>query len=209
LANPGSSSSSIIDVGDGDDKPRGLGLIPSIISSDSSDSSSDDHQSEFALNPLLAALIEWNVSEAIDRVRYVLNDADLTANAIEPATNPPTNTLSVELHFLDHPGVKWNWEPITIRKHRPVRISDVFHEIHDYFQTQLTHGEYDIIKSYGKANGRIVRDSWRERLYSQQGGEAQSVVYNGGLRRVDCLGASKNFAGFCVDGSQLKLRLRA
>lgn len=212
LPNPGSCFASIVDVRGGDGKPTGPSLIPSLISSDTSDpsdSSSDDRRSGVALNPVLATVIEWNVSEPVDTAKCVLDDTDFTASASEPATDPPTNKLCIELDFVDHPGVKWNWEPITIRKSRTIRIADVFHAIHNYFQTQITHAEYDIIKSHGKANGRIVRDSWRERLRSHPVGETQCEVYCGGLRRVDCLGSSKNFAGLWVDGSQLRLRLCA
>jgi len=93
-------------------------------------------------------------------------------------------------------------------KRRPIRIADIFHAIHGYFQVQLTHAEYDIIKSHGKRNSRIVANSWRGRV-SQSDDEARSAVFLGGLRRVDCLGSCKNFAGLWVEGSQLKLGLRA
>ena len=94
-----------------------------------------------------------------------------------------------------------------MRKRGTIRITDVLHAIYNYFQLQLTHPEFDIIKSYGKRNERIVVKSWRER--AAQSGEAQSLILNSGLRRVDCLGSSKNFAGLWVDGSRLKLGLRA
>jgi hypothetical protein len=142
-------------------------------------------------------------------VRHVADDAHFLANAGAPATNPPTNTLRIDLCFIDQPGVRWNWEPITMSKARPIRIADVFHAIHNYFQLQLTHPEYDIIKSHGKRNTRIVANSWRERVAEQPDTDAQSRVFHGGLRRVDCLGSSKIFAGLWVEGSQLKLGLRA
>ena len=142
-------------------------------------------------------------------VNHALGDASLITNAREPATNPPTSTLHIELYFIDQPGVKWNWEPITVRKRRSIRIVDIFHSIHDYFQTQLTHAEYDVIKSYGGQNANILKDSWLERIKSHPDIETQTAVYYAGLMRVDCLGSSKKFAGLWVDGSQLKLGLRA
>ena len=96
-----------------------------------------------------------------------------------------------------------------MRKARPIRIADVFHAIHDYFQRQLTHPEWDIINSHGKRNAKIVAYSWRERIASQPDVDAQLQVRESGLRRVDCLGSSKIFAGLWVDGSRLKLGLRA
>ena len=96
-----------------------------------------------------------------------------------------------------------------MRKPRPIRIADIFHAIHDYFQLQLTHAEYEIIKSYGKANSRIVVRSWRERVASEVDDGIRNQVHYSGLRRVDCLGSCKIFAGLWVDGSQLKLGLRA
>ena len=221
LPNTGVYPSRIVDLGDGNDESIGLGLIPSPISSDTSDLSADrtifDRCSGITLNPLLApnhrlpqeTQVEWDVSEPVDRARHVLDDARFVASANEPATNPPTNNLRIEFHFIDNPGTKWNWEPITIRKPRSIRITDVFHAIHDYFQTQLTHAEYDVIKSHGKSNARIVRDSWNGRVNSQPEGGARSSVYYGGPRRVDCLGSSKKFAGLWVDGSLLKLGLRS
>lgn len=211
LANPGSCLSTTINLWDGDNKPTSPGVIPSPFSSNASDSSDPpprDHRPEIVLNPLLMTAIEWDVSEPVDRARHLIADETFLASASEPATDPPTNTLRIEPHFLDQSGAKWNWEPITIRKGRPIRITDVLYAIHDYFQTQLTRGEYEIIKSHGKANVKIVRDSWRERFGSQPVGEAQLAVRNAGLRRVDCLGSSKNFVGLWVDGSRLKLSLR-
>lgn len=210
-----------LDAGNGDEGPTDPGLIQTPISSDTSDSSSisSDHvlRSGVALNPFLASNcylpretpVEWNVSEPVETARHILGESSFVANAHEPATNPPATTLHIELYLIDQPGVKWNWEPITVRKRRPIRIVDVFHSIHDYFDTQLTHAEYDIIKSHGTENAKIVRDSWRERISSQPEGDARSAVYSGGLRRVDCLGSSKKFAGLWVEESQLKLSLRA
>jgi len=221
LADLSPCSPHILDLGDGNDGWLGPGVIPGVLPSDSSDSSSDcsdpNHQFGFTLNRLLASncllpgetSIEWNVSDPVDMVRDVQNDAEFVRGACEPATDPPTYTLSVELYFIDQPGARWNWEPITIRKARPIRITDVFHAIHDYFQRQLTHPEWDIIKSHGKRNAKIVADSWRDRADSQPGIEAQLQVRDGGLRRVDCLGSSKIFAGLWVDGSRVKLSLRA
>ena len=220
VAGPTSRPLRIVDVGSENDGSPGLGLIPSPISSDTSDASdcpTNGHRSGVALNPFLGSNcflpketpIEWNVSEPVEMVRHGLGDASFIAHAHEPATNPSTTTLIIELSFVNQPDAKWNWEPITIRKNRPIRIVDVFHSIHDYFKTQLTPSEYDVIKSHGSQNARILRDSWRERVNSQPEGEAQSLVYFGGLRRIDCLGSSRNFAGLWVDGSQLKLGLRA
>ena len=96
-----------------------------------------------------------------------------------------------------------------MRKPRPIRVADILHAIHGYFQIGLTHDEYDIIKSHGKSNSRIVARSWRERVASQFDEEARSAVFYGGLRRVDCLGSCKIFAGLWVEGSQLKLGLRS
>ena len=220
-ADPGPWSPRSTNVGNGNDAPTGLGLILSPIPSDTSDSSFDcfgsGHRSGVALNPLLASNcllpggtpIEWNVSKPAETVRHVSGDTSFIAHAHEPATNPPTNTLHIELYFIDQPDVKWNWEPITIRKRRPIRIVDVFHSIHDHFKTQLTRPEYETIKFHGAQNARIVKDSWRDRIRSQPEGEARSEVDNGGLRRVDCLGSSKWFAGLWIDGSQLKLGLRS
>jgi hypothetical protein len=95
-----------------------------------------------------------------------------------------------------------------MNKPRSIRVTDVLHAIHQYFQVQLTHSEYDIIKSHGRRNARIVANSWRERVTNSDVG-VRSAVYYGGLRRVDCLGSCKNFAGLWVEGSQLKLGLRA
>ena len=95
-----------------------------------------------------------------------------------------------------------------MNKRRPIRIADVIHSIHDYFQKQITHPEYDIIKSYGKRNASIVAKSFGERVASQPDA-MKSVVYHAGLRRVDCLGSCKIFAGLWAEGSQLKLGLRA
>ncbi|KAF9649608.1 hypothetical protein BDM02DRAFT_3113414 [Thelephora ganbajun] len=221
LADFGPCSPRIVDVGDGNDGTVGLGLIPSPTSSNSSDSSSDcsdsDYQSGFTLNFLLISNrllsketpIEWDVSEPVETVRHILDDERFLANAREPVTNPPTNTIRIEFCFIDQPGVRWNWESITIRKPRPIRIADVFHAIYRYFQLQLTVAEWDIVKSHGKDNARIVANSWRERVASHLEEGARSVVYQGGLRRVDCLGSSKIFAGLWVEGSQLKLGLRA
>ena len=212
LASLSPRSATIFGLGDGDGNPTSPGLIPSPISSDASglfDRSLDGRLLGIALNPLLTTAIEWNVSHPVDRVRHALDDAAFIANVSEPATNPPISTLCVELHFFGYSGVTWNWDPITIRKRRPVQITDLFHAIYDYFQTPLTRGEYDIIKSHGKANAKIVRDSWRERVASQAVGAAQTAVYHGGLRRVDCLGSSKHFVRLWVDESQLKLGLRA
>ena len=220
LADLSPCSPRIVDVGagGGNNVFAGPGCIPSPIPSDPSDSSSDcsdpDH---FMLHPLLASndfqlgemQIEWNVSAAPDMARHVQDDRYFLANADAPATEPPTRTLRIEFCFIDQPGIQWNWDPITMRKLRPIRIADVLHAIYDYFQLQLTHDEYDIIKSYGKRNARIVANSWRERIASQPDTEAQSQVFHGGLRRVDCLGSSKIFAGLRVDGSQLELGLRA
>jgi len=218
-ADPTPLSPIIANAGNGDDWSTGLGLVPS-LSSDSSDSSSNcpdpDHRFGITLHPFLASSgtsleespIEWNVSDHADMARYVRNDPAFLAIAHEPATNPPTNTLRIGFCFIDQPGVRWNWEPITISKPRSIRITDIFHAIHKYFQLQLTRSEYDIIKAYGKRNSRIVANSWRDRV-SQSDDEAQDAVYHGGLRRVDCLGSCKNFAGLWVEGSQLKLGLRA
>lgn len=96
-----------------------------------------------------------------------------------------------------------------MRKPRPIRIADVLHAIHDYFQLQLTRAEYDIIKSHGKPNARIVERSWRERVSSELNDVIRNQVYSGGLRRVDCLGSCNIFAGLWVEGSQLRLGLRA
>ena len=96
-----------------------------------------------------------------------------------------------------------------MRKAHPIRIADVLHGIHDYFQRQLTHPEWDIIKSHGRRNAKIVAYSWRDRVDSQLGPAEQVQVREGGLRRVDCLGSSKIFAGLWVDGSRVKLGLRA
>jgi len=145
----------------------------------------------------------------VDMVRHVENDAGFLRSVCEPATDPPTHTLSIEIYFIDQPRARWNWEPITTRKAHPIRIADVFHAIHDYFQRQLTHPEWDIIKSHGKRNAKIVAHSWRERIDSQLDTEAQLRVRESGLRRVDCLGSSRIFAGLCVDGSRVKLGLRA
>ena len=141
--------------------------------------------------------------------RFVVDDAAYLARVREPATNPPKKTLRIDFCFIDQPGMLWNWEPITIRKARDIRVADVIHAIHNYFHIQLTHSEYDIVKSYGKRNARIVANSWRERVALQSGDEAQSTVYHGGLRRVDCLGSCKNFMGLWFEGSRLKLGLRA
>lgn len=154
------------------------------------------------------SLIEWNVSDPANMARHVRNDPAFLVIVGEHATTPPTNTLRIDFCFIDQPGMRWNWEPITITKRRYIRITDIFHAIHDYFQLQLTHPEYDIIKSYGKSNSRIVANSWRDRV-SQSDEESQRAVFHGGLRRVDCLGSCKNFAGLWVEGSQLKLGLRA
>lgn len=197
------------------------GVVPGLIPSDSSDSSSDcsdhNHQFGFTLNRLLASdcllpsetPIEWDVSDPVDMVRHVENDAGFLRSVCEPATDPPTHTLSIEIYFVDQPGARWNWEPITTRKAHPIRIADVFHAIHDYFQRQLTHPEWDIIKSHGKRNAKIVAHSWRERIDSHPDTEAQLRVRESGLRRVDCLGSSRIFAGLWVDGSRVKLGLRA
>ena len=96
-----------------------------------------------------------------------------------------------------------------MRKYGPIRIADVLHEIHDYFQRQLTEAEYDIIKSHGKRNARNVEKSWRERVALQLDDGAWYATYHSGLRRVDCLGSCKIFSGLWVEGSQLKLGLRA
>jgi hypothetical protein len=187
------------------------------LSDTPTDASDSGHWSRAALHPLLASdallpretAIEWNVSESVDKARHVVYHEDLIARANEPATNLPTNTLTIELCFIDQPNVKWKWDPILIQKRRAIRVADVFLAIYDYFQTQITRSEWDAVKSYGKPNSRIVRDSWRERADSQSGEEARSIVYNGGLRRVDCLGSSRVFSGLWVDGSGLKLGLRA
>ena len=208
----------VVDMGNGDDGSTGLGLIS--IASSSSDSSSDcsdpDYRGGIKLHQVFASNrhpegtdIEWNVSDPVDMARHRLDNASFIAYASAPATEPPINELRIDFCFLDQPGVRWNWEPILVRKRRPIRITDVLHAIHDYFQTQLTHSEYDIIKSHGKRNARIVANSWRERVISEFEGDMQSTVYRGGLRRVDCLGSSKIFAGLWVEGSQLKLGLRA
>jgi hypothetical protein len=153
--------------------------------------------------------IEWNVSQPVDLVKHVRGSGYFCANASEPASNPPTNTLRIDLFFVDQPRVEWNWEPIITKKARPVRIVDVFHAIRDYFQLQLTRAEYDVIKSHGKANSRIVANSWRERIAQSETEAQSSQVFHGGLRRVDCLGSSKIFAGLSVEGSKLILSLRA
>ncbi|KAF9649603.1 hypothetical protein BDM02DRAFT_3113409 [Thelephora ganbajun] len=208
----------IVDVGDGNDGTVGLGRIPSSISSKSSfDWSDPHHQSGFTLNLLLTPSrllsketpIEWDVSDPVETARHISYDGHFFANAREPATNPPTNVLHIEFCFIDQPGVRWNWEPITIRKHRPIQAANVFRAIYRYFQLQLTIAEWDIVKSHGEDNARIVANSWRERVASQLEEEARSVAYQGGLKRVDCLGSSKIFAGLWVEDSQLKLGLRA
>ena len=221
LADHSPYSPHMVDVGGGNYGSTCSGLIPSPISSDTSDSSSYSfgysNRSGVVLNPFLASNcfrpretpVEWNVSEPVEMVRHVLGNTSLIAIAHEPATNPPTARLHIELCFIDQPGVKWNWAPIVIRKRRQIRIADVFHSIHDYFNEQLTHAEYDLIKSHGIPEAIVVEDSWRERINSHQEREAQSAVYHGGLKRVDCLGSSKKFAGLWVDGSQLKLGLRS
>lgn len=210
----------IVDVGNGDDGSTGLGLIPGPISSDSSNSSDcSDHDNPFGVrlhqfftsngpSPEGTPIV-WNVSDPTNMARCIVDDPAFLRVAHQPVTNPSTNTLLIDFCFIDQPGLQWNWEPITIRKPRPIRITDVLHAIHDYFQLQLTHSEYDNIKAYGKRNARIVANSWRERVSSQLDSEEQSEVFHGGLRRVDCLGSCKNFAGLWVEGSQLKLGLRA
>ena len=223
LPNPFADSSPyskrIIDLGDGNDSPTGLGLIPSPCSSESSESSSDcadpDHQFRITLHLALNGSspeepsINWNVSDPLYMVRHVDDNAGFIASLRESATNPPTNTLRIDLCFVDQPGVRWNWEPITISKRRHIRIADVLHAIHNYFYTGLTHAEYDIIKTYGRRNAKIVEYSWRERVASQPDEETRNAVFYGGLKRLDCLGSSKFFAGLWVEGSQLKLGLRA
>ena len=218
LADNNPFSPCIVEVGVGNGGSGGLGLIPSPIpSSSSSDYSDSDHRLGITLHPMLASdhllsngtPIEWNVSEPADMARHVQHDAVFLANAGEPATNPPTRTLRIELCFIDQPAAQWNWEPITLRKRRPIRVADVLHAIHDYFQLQLTHAEFDIIKSHGKRNERNVKTSWCERVASQPDDESQSATFYGGLRRVDCLGSRKIFSGLWVEGSQLQLGLRA
>lgn len=219
LADRSPCSPGPIDIGDGNDGPAGLGVIPSRFSSDSSDSSSDcsdpDHRSGIILNPFVSNYqplgetpIKWNVSEPADMARHVLDGAGFLANMGAPATNPPANTLRIEFYFVDQPGAQWNWEPILVKKARPIRVVDLFHEIHRYFQRQLTYPEWDVINSYGKRNSRIVAKSWRERVASQLDTEAQSRVFHGGLKRVDCLGSAKTFAGLWVEDSRVMLGLR-
>ena len=210
----------IADPSSGNDGSAGLAVIPSPIPSDTSDSSSDcsnsGHRFGLTLHPLFTSNcpsseetpIEWNVSDPADMARHVECDGYFLQHAHEPATDPPTNQLCIDLCFLGQPGVRWNWEPITIRKGRPIRIADILHAIHNYFHIQLTRDEYRMIKSHGKDNVRIVANSWRERVHSQLDGEARSRVHYGGLRRVDCLGTSKVFAGLWVERSRLKLGLR-
>ena len=209
-------SSRIVDLGDGDDEPMGLGLIP--IPSNSSDSSSNcsdlDRRLGIQLHPLLASNrrpegthIKWNVSEPVDMARHTLNDTTFLASA--PATEPPANELRVHFYFFNEPMVRRNWDPITMRKRHPIRIADVLHAIHDYFQMQLTRSEYDIIKSHGERNTRIAANSRRGRVISEFEGDMRSTISCDGFRRVDCLGSSKIFAGLWVEGSQLKLGLRA
>ena len=137
------------------------------------------------------------------------DNAGFLASMREPATNPPTNTLCIDLCFVNQPGAQWNWEPIVINKRRSIRVVDVLHAVHNYLYTGLTHAEYDIIKSYGRRNAKIVAKSWSERVASQPDEESQSATYHGGLKRLDCLGSSRFFAGLWVEGSQLKLGLRA
>lgn len=222
--------------GGGSDGIVGLGLIPGSVSSGSSDSSSDSpsdlpqnspsgsssdcsdshHQSGIALNPFLASncppsggtSIEWNVSEHPDMAWHEFDNAGFLAGAGMPATDPPINTLRIKICFIDQPGVRWNWEPIVVNKPGPIQITDVLHAIYSYFQLQLTHSEFDIIRSHGRRNEKAVVKSWRGRIASHSGTEAQSQAFHGGLRRVDCLGSSKIFAGLWVDGSRLKLGLR-
>jgi len=218
LVNYSPSSPRFVDVGSGNGEPMGLGLLPSPISSDSSDSSSDctafDHRFGVTLHPLIALnplegnLIDWHVSDPARMARHVEDDDTFLANANQSATTPPTHTLHIDICFLDQPGVRWNWEPITINKRRSIRITDILHSIHDYFQTQLTHAEYDAIKSHGKRNSRIVANSFRERVTLQPSTDMRDEAYHGGLRRVDCLGSCKIFAGLWVEGLQLTLGLR-
>ena len=224
LADLSPCSPHVLDVDDGYDGGMGLGVVPGVIGpipSDSSDSSSDcsdpNHQFGFTLDRWLASdcllsrgtSIEWDVSEPVDMVRDVRDDAGFLGSANAPATDPPVHTLCIDLCFIDQPGVRWNWEPITMRKARPIRVADVFHSIHEYFQRQLTHSEWDIIRSYGKRNAKIVAYSWRDRVDSEPDTRSQLRVRESGLRRVDCLGSSKNFAGLWVEGSRVKLGLRA
>ena len=204
-----------------DENGETTGFIPTPFSPASSDSSLDyadsGHRSRITLHPLLVSNallpgetpIEWNVSEPIDAARHVLDDAAFVASAREPATNPPTHTLRIELSFAGQPSVKWNWEPINIRKTRPIRIADVLHAIYRYFQKPLTPAEFDIVKSYGRSNEKIVVRSWQDRSNSQYGDAARLAMYYAGLKRVDCLGSSKIFSGLQVDGTHLNLSLRA
>lgn len=221
LPNPFTDSSPfpkrIVDLGDGNDRDAGLGLIPGLGSSDSSSDCSDpDYRVGVMINPFLApdgdpsgeTPIHWNVSDPADMARHMDDHDGFIASMREPATNPPTNTLCIDLYFVDQVGVRWNWEPIIINKRRSIRVVDILHAIHNYFYTGLTHAEYDIIKSYGRRNAKIVAQSWSQRVALQPDDESQSAAYHGGLKRLDCLGSSKFFAGLWVDGSQLKLGLR-
>ena len=119
------------------------------------------HQLGFTLDRLLGfdclppseTSNEWNVSDPVCTVRHVENGAEFLRSAHRSRLR--TIQLSIEPYFIDQPGARWNWEPIAMRKAHLIRITGVFHAIHDYFQRQPTHPERHIIKSLGNATRRL------------------------------------------------------